>query len=267
MPHATRRVPSRPAVHEGRGVALIRDLLTGNRAVLLFGPSGVGKLPYCVDLAKEFLEEGENVIFVTVEAHPDDLRAAFERSGFSLDGYEGEKLVFVDCYSSIAGREPCSDPIKKCLHVSSLSNLEQIGMNITKAAEWLGPPTRVFFHSFSPLFFHNSPQALAKFFQIISAQIRSKYGFAAYALHEGVHDSTTVHTLRMFVDGVVEMRFNENLRREMRIHHMKGLEVNGRWISFQVGDIFVVGSDDRTLERRFSEAELRLTDGSEEAAR
>lgn len=240
---------------------MIKDLLPDNYAVLLLGPSGVGKLEYCVDLARQYMEDGDSVIFVTVESHTDDVRTIFERFGLDTERYEGEKLIFVDCFSSIAGQEPANDPQRRTLQVSSLSNLEQIGMNITKAAEWLSAPTRVFFYTLSPLFFHNSTQALAKFFQIVSAQIRTKYGFAAYALHEGVHDDTTVKTLQMFVDGLIEMRFNERLRREMRIHHLKGVEVPARWVSFHVGDAFILESEDRLLEQRFSEAALRVLNG------
>lgn len=246
---------------DAKVTSLIRDIIPTNYSLLIIGPSGVGKLEYFVDLAKGYLEQGDGVVFVTVEAHTEDICGKFLRSGLDPAPYEGEKLVFIDCFSATAGQEPSSDPRKRTLSVSSLSNLEQIGMNITKAAEWLGPPTRVFFYTLSPLFFHNSTASLAKFFQIVSSQIRTKYGFAAYALHEGVHDDTTVKTLQMFVDGVIEMRFDENLKREMRVHHLKGLETTARWVSFNVSDGFEMESDDRLLERRFTEAEARTANG------
>jgi len=59
--------------------------------------------------------------------------------------------------------------------------------------------------------------------------VKTNIGFIAYAMHEGVHDPNTTTLLRSLVDGVVEIRFTDDLAREVRAHHMRGLTVRPTW--------------------------------------
>ena len=108
-----------------------------------------------------------------------------------------------------------------------------IGMALSKAAHELRPPVRILFYSVSTLFLHNSGQAIAKFFQIITSRVKTNTGFILYAVHEGVHDPMTMNLLRSLVDGVVEMRFNDAMEREIRVHHMRGLATRPAWEPFE----------------------------------
>src|SRR2546428_233063 len=109
---------------------------------------------------------------------------------------EGTSFAFVDCYSASAAEHVEPPPSKKVYAVSSFSNLEGIGMAISKAAHDLKPPVRIVFYTVSTLFLHNSPAAIAKFIQIITSRVKTNIGFIAYAMHEGVHDGNTTTLLR-----------------------------------------------------------------------
>ena len=198
-------------------------------SVLVSGPPGVGKLEYLLGLARDFLAAGERVVFVALDLHPDEVRARAATAGLDLGPLEGSSFAFVDCYSATASErlEPAST--KKVYAVSSYSNLEGIGMAISRAAHDLKPPVRVLFYTVSTLFLHNSAQAISKFIQIITSRVKTNVGFIGYAMHEGVHEVHTTNLLRSLVDGVVEMRFTEALSREMRFHHMRGLRVDPAW--------------------------------------
>jgi len=91
---------------------------------------------------------------------------------------------------------------------------------------------RIYFYTISTLFLHNSTQAIAKFFQIVTSRVKTSMGFILYAVQEGVHETMTMNLLRSLVDGVIEMRFTESMSREVRMHHMRGLQVDPAWHPF-----------------------------------
>jgi len=218
--------------------AEIEELTTGpptvnsfpsNYSILLAGPPGVGKLEYFLELVKQGLEQGKRIVFVTLDLHPAEVRERAKANGLDLADYEGRTFLFVDCYSAMSNDRLEHDPRKRMYQVSSFSNLEGIGMAMTKASNDLKTPVMIFFYTVSTLFLHNTPQAIAKFIQIVTSRVKTTLGFIAYAVHEGVHDQMTMNLLRSLVDGVIEARFKEDLAREIRIHHMRGLRPSTAW--------------------------------------
>jgi KaiC/GvpD/RAD55 family RecA-like ATPase len=203
-----------------------------NYSVLLSGPPGVGKFEHLVMRIREDLRLGERVAFVTLDLHPNEIRARAKALHLDLEPHEGKSFVFVDCYSATSSERPEAPTGKKTFLVSSFSNLEGIGMAMSKAGTELGTPVRIYFYTVSTLFLHNSTQAIAKFFQIVTSRVKTNLGFVLYAVHDGVHDPMTMNLLRSLVDGVVEMRFTDSMDREIRIHHMRGYHVDATWHPF-----------------------------------
>ena len=105
-------------------------------------------------------------------------------------------------------------------------------MAMSKAGQEIGTPVRIYFYTVSTLFLHNSPQAIAKFFQIVTSRAKTNLGFILYAVQEGVHEPMTMNLLRSLVDGVVEMRFTDGMEHEVRVHHMRGHQVDASWHPF-----------------------------------
>ncbi len=207
----------------------MEDRFPTNYSVLLCGPPGVGKFEHLMARVREDLRVGERVVFVTLDLHPNEIRARAKALRLDLEAVEGESFVFVDCYSATSSERPEALVGKKTFLVSSFSNLEGIGMAMSKAAQELGTPVRIYFYTVSTLFLHNSPQAIAKFFQIVTSRVKTNLGFILYAVHEGVHEPMTMNLLRSLVDGVVEMRFTDTMAREIRVHHMRGYQVDSAW--------------------------------------
>lgn len=212
-----------------------------NYAVLLGGPPGVGKFEYMIAQAREALRAGERVVFVTLDLHPSEVRARAKALKLDVDQYEGKSFAFVDCYSATASERPEVPAGKKTFLVSSFSNLEGIGMAMSKAAQELGTPVRIYFYTISTLFLHNSTQAIAKFFQIVTSRAKMNMGFIMYAVQEGVHEAMTMNLLRSLVDGVVEMRFTDTMDHEVRVHHMRGFQVDSNWHPFVQMPVVVGG--------------------------
>jgi len=194
-------------------------------SILVSGPPGVGKFEYFIDLARLWLSRGERVAFVTLDLSPKEIRERGQILGLDAAN-TGQPFLFIDCFSA-QGAPP--ETQVRTLTVSSYSNLEGLSMAIQKAAQELGPPVRILFYTISTLFLHNSPQAIAKFFQIVTSRVKTTMGFVAYAVHDGVHETTTMNLLRSLSDGVIELRFTEQMGREMRPHHLRGLKVDTQW--------------------------------------
>src|SRR2546422_7591405 len=213
----------------------MEDRFPTNYSVLLSGPPGVGKFEYLVERIRDDLRKGERVVFVTLDLHPNEIRVRAKALHLDLEAVGGKSFVFVDCYSATTSERPETTVGKKTFLVSSFSNLEGIGMAMSKAGEEVGTPVRVIFYTISTLFLHNSPQAIAKFFQIVTNRVKTNVGFIAYGVHEGVHDPLTMNLLRSLVDGVVELRFNDAMEREVRAHHLRGIPVDTAWRSFYPG--------------------------------
>jgi KaiC/GvpD/RAD55 family RecA-like ATPase len=210
----------------------MEDRFPANYSILLSGPPGVGKFEYLITRIREDLRAGERVVFVTLDLAPSEMRARAKALRLDVEPIEGKSFVFVDCYSATSSERPEAGLGKKTFLVSSFSNLEGIGMAMSKAGQELGTPVRIYFYTVSTLFLHNSPQAIAKFFQIVTSRAKSNLGFILYAVQEGVHEPLTMNLLRSLVDGVVEMRFTDAMDREIRVHHMRGYQVDATWHPF-----------------------------------
>lgn len=207
----------------------MEDCFPTNYSILLSGPPGVGKFEYVIAKIREDLEAGDRVVFVSLDLHPNEVRTRARSLQLDLEPAEGKSFVFVDCYSATSSERPEGLAGKKTFLVSSFSNLEGIGMAMGKAAQELGTPVRIYFYTVSTLFLHNSTQAISKFFQIVTSRTKTNLGFILYAVQEGVHEPMTMNLLRSLVDGVVEMRFTDEMDREIRIHHMRGFHVDPAW--------------------------------------
>jgi KaiC/GvpD/RAD55 family RecA-like ATPase len=197
------------------------------------GPPGVGKFEFLLDLARTWVDAGERVVFVSLDLSPAEVRVRGLALGLRMEEAEPDRFLFVDGYSANgpAPTEPRTD--RRTFTVSSYANLEGIGMTLQKAAVEVGPPARILFYTLSTLFLHNSSPAIAKFLQIITSRVKTSLGFIAYAVHEGVHEPTTMSLLRSLTDGVVELRFTPAMEREVRVHHLRGRWVDPGWRPFQ----------------------------------
>ncbi|MFQ5838203.1 MAG: RAD55 family ATPase [Thermoplasmata archaeon] len=200
-------------------------------SLLLSGPPGVGKFDYMMEALKAYLEAGQRVLFVSIDVSPTEVHSYVERNGGDLSSYVGQSLLFIDSFTPSISDEVGAEPEGTIL-VSSFSNLEGLGMGIAKGAERLSVPLKVLFYTISTLFLHNSPQSLSKFFQIVSARVKTQMGLILYATHEGVNEEKQENLLRSLVDGVLEMRFDGSMKREIRLHHLRGRRVDPRWFPF-----------------------------------
>ncbi len=200
---------------------------------VLTGPPGVGKHIFVLDLVKFYLEKGESVTYITTERSPKEIKDIAKKAGLDLDKYEGSKFIFIDLYSHSTGER-----YDNGFSIDNPANLNLITVNLTKAADIVGKPTRIFFDSLSTLFLHAPEPEIKKFFGVLSSRVKTDYGFIIYTLQDEMHNEQTVTALKHMVDSVLEMRFDEGppLKNLFRVHHAKGMKTSPTWLEFEAGE-------------------------------
>jgi len=204
-------------------------------AVLMIGSPGIGILEFCVALTEGYLEKDDAIIFVAMDTSPKDVISMMETFGLPMDELLGKRVFFLDYHSCLLGTT--MDRSDNVNGVRTISDLEGIMFNIAAIAEETGKRVRIFFHSLSTLFLYNQPNVVLKFFQITCSRIRSQYGTAIVVVHEGVHDDRTVNHLMAIADGTIELRFDDDLNKMMRIRNMRGYPTSPNWIPFEIKNL------------------------------
>jgi KaiC/GvpD/RAD55 family RecA-like ATPase len=201
-------------------------------SVLILGSPGVGLMEFQMSMVKEYLEAGEPVVFVTMDMLPKDLLAAMERFGISND-HLGKGLYIIDYHSSLLGNSDESDAYNRT-RVRRIHDLEGIMFNVANIHAEIKRPLRVFMSTLSTLFLYNQPSVVLKFFQISTSRIRSEFGTVFVSVFDGVHEDKAVNHLVALADGVLELRFDNELNRMLRVRHMRGMSVPCSWIPFEI---------------------------------
>ena len=211
---------------------MLRTYLPDNSAVLMLGSPGIGLLEFNISVAKDYLDSDEVVVFVTIDNSAPDVMRLMSSFGIDIKGLLGKRLFFLDYHSTLLGTEQersIRDPA-----VRPISDLEGIMFNIAAIKNETGRKVRVFVFSLSTLFLYNQANVVLKFFQISSSRIRSDFGSVVASLHEGVHDEKIANHLMAIADGVIELRFDEDLNKVMRVRHMRGYPTASQWMPFEI---------------------------------
>ena len=200
------------------------------KSILLRGPPGSGKTESAMDLAAQWLRKGEKILFVSVSMSGEEILEHIVRAGIRQQDLEG-RLLIVDCYQT----QTTQSRDKLIISINGLSHLESITLAISTAVDALGSPVRVVMDGLSTLFLHNAPQTMAKFVQVLSTRSKNEFGFLLFTVVDGMHENVTMNTLMSLVDGVVEIEFNEQLLRFLRVRYIKGAKTDQGWFSYSIG--------------------------------
>jgi KaiC/GvpD/RAD55 family RecA-like ATPase len=145
-----------------------------------------------------------------------------------------KRLVFVDGYGWLTGK---SDEM---FHIENLANLTEMIILIERAASYIKGPLFLVFDSVSPLPMHNPEVDVIKFLQLLIARIKNWKGTGIYVLQAGVHSERFLNTLAFLVDGVFEMKIEEEegaLKRYFRIGNLRFMAPRMTWMPFVIEGI------------------------------
>ncbi len=202
-------------------------------SILVIGSPGIGILEFNLTLAKKHLDDGVPVVLVTTDMRCKDLLSTMENFGIDYNEMLGDKLFIIDYHSSLLGSSKGED---ESAHPEILNvvDLEGIMFNVDSISKKIETPMKIYVHSLSTLFLYSDPKVVLKFFQISSSRIRSDFGSAMFNIHDGVHDQRFINHLMAMADGVVELKFDDDLEKRMRIRHMRGTTTSSKWIPYKI---------------------------------
>ncbi len=201
-------------------------------SMLLLGSPGIGLMEFNVYLAKDYLDQGEVVVFVAVDGRARDVLDLMDSFGVQTPALLGKRLFLLDYHSTLLGTNEDKPVVGS--GIRNISDLEAIMFNIAAISKETQKRIRIFLYTLSTLFLYNQPNVVLKFFQISASRIRTEFGSIIVSLHDGVHDERTVNHLMAIADGVIELRFDDDLNKMMRIRNMRGVPTSPQWIPFDI---------------------------------
>ncbi len=203
-------------------------------STLVLGNSGSGKSAITESFAYAALSKGNPCIYVTNVEFPSRVRGNMKQLGMPCADHETKrKLVFVDCYSSLAGE---ASPEKHS--VNSITDLTGLGIQISRVLEELGEGTNVCFDSLTTLLQVLKTDYALAFLQAMSAKVQSLNG-RLFATVGTSADRTALSKLEESHDCVIELQLVEGRagqRRRLRVKKMRGRGYEDRWTRFTVED-------------------------------
>jgi KaiC/GvpD/RAD55 family RecA-like ATPase len=198
----------------------------------VFGSVGVGKTVFCENMAKNSLNIGAGCVYISTERAPADIRNDFRTLRADVDKLETQKkLAFVDGYSWLAGGS------SETYRVENLANLSELAVTIEKACTDLGQEKLIILDSISPLCLHNPENDVIKFLQLLAARTKSWGANGIIVVQAGVHSQEFYNAMAYLVDGMLDLRQNEEdnrIKRYFRIRNLRFSAHEVRWIPFVI---------------------------------
>lgn len=199
-------------------------------STLLIGPPGSGKTELAVNLAREWVRRGEKTLYVTISAPGVDVLNRI--SPGENNGGADKLLRVIDCYVPQSNATESS----MIVNTNGIAHLESISLAISSVVDSLGTPVRIIIDGMSSLFLYNAPQTMSKFVQVLSIKTKLEYGSIMFVIVDGMHESLTMNTMMALVDGVVDIREDEDLAHYVRIRYLKGSKVDPSWYRFMLNE-------------------------------
>lgn len=208
---------------------------------LFIGQPGSGKSVISKHLAFDYLQGGQNVLYVTTERSPTQIVERMKPFGWNVESYVGKQLKFADLYSwQIDGENAFKEtpygfrvcPLNQTeLQLTTRHIIEHIGTNIG----------RVVFDSLTTLTSLIGEQQATRFVQVLNARIRETAAGCA-TLTAGVHSENFQTHMHSAYDLIFELKIEakEMVQRYMRVVKFAEGPHPPDWIRFSITDRGIV---------------------------
>jgi KaiC/GvpD/RAD55 family RecA-like ATPase len=123
--------------------------------------------------------------------------------------------------------------------VENLANLSELAITIEKAYTYIGEEGLLILDSVSPLCLHNPAEDVTKFLQQFAARIKSWGAIGIFVVQAGVHSSEFYNAMAYLVDGMFDLRQNEEdntIKRYFRVRNLRFSAHEVGWMPFIIED-------------------------------
>jgi len=203
-------------------------------SVMIVGDASSGKSVLCQQLAYTYLNQRKPCIYITYDCFPDEIRKSMKSFGWDIFQHEqNEDFVFVDSYSSIAGKTSQEKhSTKQAFSLWELGNAISTAMSKVNQKSY-----RVFLDSTAPLFTRLDSSKVIEFLQDRGAHIRGDNGIFFLIVGKGTLQEDQRRKLEEIVDCIIELDVVEEKTqtvRRMRVRKMRGRSFSDQWVSFKI---------------------------------
>jgi PKD repeat protein/KaiC/GvpD/RAD55 family RecA-like ATPase len=203
-------------------------------SVMIVGDASSGKSVLCQQLAYRYLNQEKPCIYITYDCFPDEIRKNMKSFGWNISTHEQNgNFVFVDCYSSIAGKTS-----QEKYSTKQAFSLSELGIAISTAMSKANQKScRVFLDSTAPLFTRLDSAKVIEFLQDHGAQIRGDNGIFFFIVGKGTLQEDLRRKLEEIVDCIIDLDTTEEKKqtvRRIRVRKMRGRSFSDQWISFKI---------------------------------
>lgn len=210
------------------GVLPVDDDLTvpEGTAVLVSGPSMLGKRDIALSMLAHGDENGEPVVIIT----PDDGTERILRSYRNVNP-DPENVYVVDC-SGTSNRSSFDDTRNE-YYVSGPDDLTGVGIGLVKSTRAMGETgedgVRVALLSVSTLLRYSSVKRVFNFLHVMTNRFAAAGYLGVATFNPTVHDEQTANLVRSLFDCVVDVRETDAGDREARVRGLP--DVSREWRS------------------------------------
>ncbi|MFX1244480.1 MAG: RAD55 family ATPase [Promethearchaeota archaeon] len=195
--------------------------------LLLLGPPGVAKTLFAIRYLADRIEKNEPCVFATTLWSPDQVR--FSISQHLAKNTQSDLLVVdgVTCITAQASAEPYA--------FQNLYDLNTINLILLQAIAD-AQNGHLCIDNLTTLMTYSAPHSVIKFLQVLSARVKDHGVTGIYLVESGVQTREILRTLQFSVDGMFEVRDEEvegRLVHRLRLAHLRGIQVDTRWLTFQ----------------------------------
>ncbi len=199
--------------------------------VMIEGSPGSGKTVLMQKLVEVGIREERNCLFISNQEFPEKILEDMTALGLAVGQSKRSRLMFIDWYSGIAGREP----VEK-LSVAALSDLTTLGTQLSAGITALGQGTLVFLDSIDPLLSVITVEKTLNFIHAIGARVKGQGGSLFFTTGISV-DENFLSRIESISDCIIELEGAEQrteLRRSLRIRKLRGRSHSQKWIQFSI---------------------------------
>jgi len=215
-------------------IDMIGGELPDSYSVMIVGDASAGKSILCQQLAYRYINQGKPCVYVTYDCLPDEIRENMKNFGWEISSHEqNENFVFVDCYSSVAGK-----PSREKHFVKQPFALSELGIVMSMAVSELRQKSaRIFLDSTAPLFTRLDSAKVVEFLQDRSAQIKGENGIFFFIVGKGTLQEDLRRRLEEIVDCIIDLELREEKGetiRKMHVRKLRGRRFSDQWVSFKI---------------------------------